>query len=52
MIKKHLSEIARLGYRRCVVPSHVRDEIKKPDGLELIPVKTIREAILTVLKAS
>lgn len=52
MINQRLSEIARLGFRRCVVPSHVRDEIKKPDGLELIPVKTIREAILTVLKAS
>ena len=51
MINQRLSEIARLGFRRCVVPSHVRDEIKKPDGLELIPVKTIREAILTVLKA-
>ena len=52
MINQRLSEIARLGFRRCVVPSHVRDEIKKPDGLELIPVKTIREAILTVLEAS
>lgn len=52
MINQRLSEIARLGFRRCVVPSHMRDEIKKPDGLELIPVKTIREAILTVLKAS
>ena len=52
MINQRLSEIARLGFRRCVVPSHVRDEIKKPDGIELIPVKTIREAILTVLKAS
>lgn len=52
MINQRLSEIARLGFRRCVVPSHVRDEIKMPDGLELIPVKTIREAILTVLKAS
>ena len=52
MINQRLSEIARLGFRRCVVPYHVRDEIKKPDGLELIPVKTIREAILTVLKAS
>ena len=52
MINQRLSEIARLGFRRCVIPAHVRDEIKKPDGLELIPVKTIREAILTVLKAS
>ena len=52
MINQRLSEIARLGFRRCVIPAHVRDEIKKTAGLELIPVKTIREAILTVLKAN
>ena len=51
MINQRLSEIARLGFRRCVIPAHVRDEIKKPAGLELIPVKNIRDAILTVLKA-
>ena len=52
MINQRLTEISRLGFRRCVIPAHVRDEIKKPDGLELIPVKNIREAILTVLKAN
>ena len=52
MINQRLSEIARLGFRRCVIPAHVRDEIKKTAGLELIPVKTIQEAILTVLKAN
>jgi DNA repair protein RadA/Sms len=51
MINQRLTEISRLGFRRCVIPAHVRDEIKKPDGLDLIPVKTIREAILTVLKS-
>ena len=50
-INQRLSEISRLGFRRCVIPAHVRGEIKKPEGLELIAVKNIREAILTVLKA-
>ena len=50
-ISQRLSEIARLGFRRCVIPAHVRGELKRPSGLELIPVKNIREAILTVLKA-
>lgn len=50
-INQRLSEIARLGFRRCVIPAHVRGEIKRPEGLELIPVKNVREAILTVLKA-
>ena len=52
MINQRLTEISRLGFRRCVIPAHVRDEIKKTEGLELIPVKNIREAILTVLKAN
>ena len=51
MINQRLSEIARLGFTRCVIPAHVRDEIKKPEGLELISVKNIREAIHAVLKA-
>ena len=51
MIDQRLSEISRLGFKRCVIPAHVRGEIKAHDGLELIPVKNIREAILTVLKA-
>ena len=52
MINQRLTEISRLGFRRCVIPAHVRDEIQKPEGLALIPVKNIREAILTVLKAN
>ncbi|MBQ7474006.1 MAG: DNA repair protein RadA [Oscillospiraceae bacterium] len=52
MINQRLSEISRLGFRRCVIPAHVRDEIKKPENLELIPVKNIRDAILAVLKAN
>ena len=50
MINQRLTEISRLGFRRCVIPAHVRDEIKSFDGLTLISVKTVREAILSVLK--
>ena len=50
MINQRLTEISRLGFRRCVIPAHVRDEIRRPEGLELIPVKNIRDAILSVLK--
>lgn len=44
-----LSEIARLGFKRCVIPSHIKDDIKKPEGLEIISVKDIREAIKATL---
>lgn len=48
-LNMRLSEIARLGFKRCVIPAHVKDDIKKPDGLELISVKDIRDAINAVL---
>lgn len=50
MINQRLAEIARLGFRRCVIPSHVRDEIKAPAGLQLIPVKNVTEACAAVLR--
>lgn len=48
-INLRLQEIARLGFRRCVIPAHVRDEVKARPGLKLIPVKNINEAIAAVL---
>ena len=48
-LNQRLSEIYRLGFKRCVIPAHVRDDIRKYDGLQLIPVKNISEAIAAVL---
>lgn len=48
-INQRLSEVARLGFKRCVIPAHIRGEVKKPDNLELIPVKNIRQAIEAVI---
>ena len=48
-LNMRLSEIARLGFKRCVIPAHIKDDIKKPDGLEIISVKDIREAIKATL---
>ena len=48
-LNSRLSEIARLGFKRCVIPAHIKDDIRKPDGLELISVKDIREAIKATL---
>ena len=44
-LNQRLSEIARLGFSRCVVPAHVRSEIRCPDSLKLISVKNIAEAV-------
>ena len=49
MLNQRLSEIARLGFRRCVIPAHVQDELRCADSLQLIPVKSVAEAVGAVL---
>ena len=49
VLHQRLSELARLGFRRCVIPAHARDEIRCPEGLKLIPVKSVGEAVGAVL---
>ena len=49
MLNQRLSEISRLGFKRCVIPLHSRDEIRRYEDLQLIPVKSIGEAIAAVL---
>ena len=48
-LNQRLTEVARLGFKKCVIPAHVRGEIKPPKGLELFPVRNIREAMDAVL---
>lgn len=48
-INQRLAEISRLGFKRCVIPAHVRGEVKAPKGLELIPVRNIRGAVAAIL---
>ncbi len=43
-LDQRLAEIARLGFTQCVIPSRTRG-VKAPAGLELIHVKTLREAV-------
>ena len=50
VINQRLSEISRLGFRRCVIPAHVKDELKQIEGLKLIPVRNIAEAQAAVLR--
>jgi len=48
-INLRLAETARLGFKRCVIPDYLKDEIPGCDGLKLIPVKSLAEAIRAVL---
>ena len=44
-LAQRLSEIARLGFARCIIPRSGTEAIIPPKGLELIRVRNIREAI-------
>ena len=47
-LSQRLSEIRRLGFTQCLVPKNVR-ELHAPEGLELLRVRNIREAIAVAL---
>ena len=44
-LSQRLSEVHRLGFRRCVIPKQGTAQLEAPDGIELIRVGNIREAI-------
>ncbi len=48
-LDQRLSEIARLGFSRCVIPAHIRHEIRCSAHLQLISVKSIADAVKAVL---
>lgn len=47
-LSQRLSEIHRLGFTRCLVPRSSR-ELRAPEGLELLRVRNIREAMAVAL---
>ncbi len=44
-LSQRLNEIARLGFRRCVIPRQGAERLDAPEGLELLRVRNIHEAI-------
>ena len=49
-LNQRLAEVRRLGFTKCLVPQrHGRQTIVPPKGLQLIPVKNIREALAVLL---
>ena len=44
-----LSEVARLGFKRCIIPYKTPEKLEIPEGLTVIPVKNLREAIQAVM---
>ncbi len=47
-LNQRLSEIQRMGFKKCLIPRHIKADLKVPDGLEVIKVKNIREAVIHI----
>ena len=49
-VSQRLAEISRMGFKSCIMPGSPKSKLQIPDGLELIHVKNINEAITASLK--
>lgn len=48
-MNQRLSEVARLGFKTCVIPKGCAQKLDIPEGLKIYAVRNIREAIEVVL---
>lgn len=46
---QRLSEVRRLGFTKCLIPKRTQGKLIAPDGLELIRVNNVREALAAIL---
>lgn len=46
---QRLAEVRRLGFTKCLIPKRTQGKLIVPDGLEVIRVSNIREALATLL---
>ena len=44
-INQRLSEVARLGFKRCIIPKNTAEKLEIPENLTVYPVKNLMEAI-------
>ena len=42
---QRLEEVARLGFRKCIIPKKTAEKLEIPAGLEVYQVRNLREAI-------
>ncbi|MCD8146559.1 MAG: DNA repair protein RadA [Clostridiales bacterium] len=48
-LSQRLSEVHRMGFTKCMIPSRNSSRLQEISGLQLIPVKNIREALAVLL---
>ena len=48
-LSQRLSEVHRMGFTKCLIPARVSQSAAVPEGLHLIRVRNIREALAALL---
>ena len=48
-MNQRLGEVARLGFKACIIPRNGSDKVEIPDGLTVYRVRNLQEAIATAL---
>ncbi len=48
-LNQRLCEIHRLGFTKCLIPSRTHEKLIEPEGLQLIRVRDIRQALAAIL---
>lgn len=48
-MNQRLAEVARLGFKRCIIPKNRAEKLEIPNDLTVYPVKNLREAIEVAL---
>ncbi|SFP13979.1 DNA repair protein RadA/Sms [Oscillibacter sp. PC13] len=49
-LAQRISEVHRLGFKQCLIPAHRAESLRGPQGLQLIPVRNVGEAIRAALR--
>ena len=44
-MNQRLAEVARLGFKKCIIPRNGAEKLEIPDGLQVFRVRNLREAI-------
>jgi DNA repair protein RadA/Sms len=50
LLEQRVSEVQRLGFRKCLVPAHKADQLRKQSELEIVPVRNIGEALRAIFR--
>ena len=49
-VNPRLTEIARMGFKACVMPHSAKGKLQAPNGLEMIQVRNINDAITAAIE--